>query len=86
MLFRVAIPGMKPSDARDAFLSGLEREGVRMISYPGSAMVRAVTHYGIEAADVDRSIDAVRRVLKDLGAGSPRAAIDSAIEVVTAPA
>jgi len=86
VLFRVAIPGMTPADARDAFLAGLEGEGVRMISYPGSAMVRAVTHYGIEAAAVDRSIDAARRVLSELGAGTSRTAVDSASEVVAAPA
>ncbi len=86
VLFRVAIPGMTPSNAREAFLSGLEHEGVLMISYPGSAMVRAVTHYGIVASDIDRSIDAASRVLNNLGGGSSTAAADPRAEAVATPA
>jgi len=43
---------------RSAFLDGLRRRGVRLEWYP-HGQIRAATHYGISAADIDRSIDAV---------------------------
>ena len=49
------------------FLDALADEGVLMIDYPGSQRVRAVTHYGIEAADIDATIDATRRALATVG-------------------
>jgi threonine aldolase len=50
-------------ELRMPFLAALADEGVLMIDYPGGDRVRAVTHYGIEAADVDAAIDATRRAL-----------------------
>jgi threonine aldolase len=49
---------------RAAFLAALESRGVLMVSYPHGA-IRAVTHYGIEAADVDATIAAARAALAD---------------------
>ncbi len=54
-------------ELRMAFLSALADEGVWMIDYPGGDRVRAVTHYGIEAADIDAAIDATRRALATVG-------------------
>jgi threonine aldolase len=51
---------------RAAFLAGLERRGVRMIEYP-KGMIRAIPHYGIEAADIERAISAARATLADIG-------------------
>ena len=52
------------------FLDALEREGVQMIDYPGGDRIRAVTHYGIEAADIDAAIDGDA---PGAGDGGPRA-------------
>ena len=38
-----------------------------MIDYPGGDRIRAVTHYGITAADIDAAIDATRRALVEVG-------------------
>jgi len=54
-------------ELRMRFLAALRDEGVLMIDYPGSQRVRAVTHYGIDAADIDVAIDAVRRALTTVG-------------------
>jgi threonine aldolase len=51
---------------RAAFLEALERRGVLMVPYPHGA-IRAVTHYGIDAADVDATVAAVRAALTDTG-------------------
>jgi threonine aldolase len=79
VLFRVAIPGMSHADARGAFLAGLEREGVSMIAYPGSGLVRALTHYGIDSSDIDRSISVAARTLSALGARPAGAAPASSL-------
>jgi threonine aldolase len=55
VIFRVA--------DRSAFLATLEREGVLMVPY-AHGRIRAVTHYGIEAADVDRVIAAAAAALR----------------------
>jgi threonine aldolase len=47
---------------RSAFLDALAGEGVLMVAYP-HGQVRAVTHYGIEADDIETTIAAVRRAL-----------------------
>lgn len=63
-------------DARKPFLDALRARGARMIPYPGGARVRAVTHYGITADDIDRTISGVRRALADVGlAPAPPAAV-----------
>jgi threonine aldolase len=52
---------------REAFLEALERRGVLMLSFmPHNGQIRAVTHYGIERADVDATIRAVREALDEL--------------------
>lgn len=72
VLFRVTperagkIPGDGPPDLRRRFLDELAREGVLMIPYPGG-QIRAVTHYGIDAADIDATLSATRRALSTLG-------------------
>ena len=38
-----------------------------MIDYPGGDRIRAVTHYGIETADIDAAIGGVRRALHAVG-------------------
>jgi threonine aldolase len=54
-------------ELRMPFLAALEEAGVQMIDYPGNDRIRAVTHYGISAADIDQTIGAVRRALTDVG-------------------
>lgn len=56
VLFRV-----KP--ARAAFLDALEARGVLMVPYAGGS-IRAVTHDGVEVADVDRVVAAVADALR----------------------
>jgi threonine aldolase len=55
------------ADLRGAFLDALAQEGVLMIEYPHSRRIRAVTHYGIDAADIDASIAAARKALAAIG-------------------
>ncbi len=59
---------------RAAFLAALEARGVLMVAYP-HGQVRAVTHYGITADDIERTIDAVDAALRDT---SPQPAGDPA--------
>ena len=54
-------------ELRMPFLDALADEGVGMIDYPGGERIRAVTHYGVEPADVDRAISATRRALAVVG-------------------
>jgi threonine aldolase len=81
VLFRVA--GTADSPARDlpalrlraAFLEALAERGVVMVEYPHD-QVRAVTHYGVDAQDVERTIGAVRAALAACGAApAPAAAV-----------
>ena len=52
---------------REAFLAALERRGVLMLAFmPHNGQIRAVTHYGIERADVEATIRAVREALDEL--------------------
>lgn len=48
------------------FLEALAGHGVLMVSYPRD-QVRAVTHYGIETADIEHALVAARRALADVG-------------------
>lgn len=48
---------------RATFLDALEARGVLMVPYAGGS-IRAVTHYGVEAADVDRVLDVVADALR----------------------
>jgi threonine aldolase len=58
---------LKRLDMRTKFLDALRDEGVWMIDYPGGDRIRAVTHYGIDEADVDTAIRGVRRALHSVG-------------------
>jgi threonine aldolase len=49
---------------RRAFIAGIEREGVLMVPY-AHGRIRAMTHYGIETADIDRVIATVAGVLRE---------------------
>ena len=53
---------------RAAFLEALRARGVLMVEYP-HGQVRAVTHYGVDAADIDATIAATRAALAET---SPR--------------
>ena len=55
------------SALRSAFLDALAQDGVLMVAYP-HGQVRAVTHYGVEAADIEGTLGAVRRALSAIGA------------------
>jgi threonine aldolase len=61
-------------ELRMKFLDALKDEGVLMIDYPGNDRIRAVTHYGIEAADIDATITGVRRALHAVGLAPAMAA------------
>jgi threonine aldolase len=63
---------------RAAFLDALARLGVRMVAYP-HGQVRAVTHYGIDADDIETTITAVRVALEATSA--TRAAVETAAVV-----
>jgi threonine aldolase len=47
---------------REAFLAALEERGVLMVPYPHGT-IRGVTHYGIDAEDVDATVAACREAL-----------------------
>ena len=64
-------------ELRMPFLDALAAEGVLMIDYPGGQRIRAVTHYGIEAADVEAAIDATRRALATVGLAPTRVAVSA---------
>ncbi len=49
---------------RAIFLAALRARGVEMVEYP-HGQVRAVTHYGVTAADIETSIVATRAALAD---------------------
>jgi threonine aldolase len=63
---------------RAAFLGALEARGVLMTTYPHDT-VRAVTHYGVERAEIDATITAVREALAETaGTRSAAGAQDAA--------
>lgn len=63
-------------ELRMPFLAALEEAGVQMIDYPGGDRIRALTHYGIETADIDAAIAATRQALGAVGlAGSVQMAV-----------
>jgi threonine aldolase len=55
---------------RAAFLAALEARGVVMVAYP-HGQVRAVTHYGITASDIETTIDATRAALAETRPATP---------------
>ncbi|MGI8703008.1 MAG: GntG family PLP-dependent aldolase [Candidatus Limnocylindrales bacterium] len=72
VLFRVGLEG--DLAVRTAFLEALKAEGILMIDYP-DRQLRAVTHYGIEAADIQRTIDGVHRALRAAGVAPAQTAV-----------
>jgi len=58
---------------RAAFLDALEARGVLMVTYPHGT-VRAVTHYGITADDIDATLAAVRAALAETAGSTVGAA------------
>jgi threonine aldolase len=67
VVFRVALD-------RAAFLAALEARGVLMVPYPHGT-IRAVTHYGITAADIDATLAAVRAALAETAGTTAGAAM-----------
>jgi threonine aldolase len=53
-------------ERRAAFLDALTARRVKMIEYP-KGLIRAIPHYGVEAADIETAIDAARKALADIG-------------------
>lgn len=58
---------LTPRELRARFLEALGRRGVLMIDY-AHGQVRAVTHYGVDEADIDRAVRATREALAEIGA------------------
>jgi threonine aldolase len=58
--------GQDPIETRARFLTELQARGVVCIPY-SHGHVRALTHYGVEASDIERVLLAVRATLQDLG-------------------
>jgi threonine aldolase len=59
-------PGQALLEARAAFMGETAARGLAYIEYPGGR-VRALTHYGIEAADITRALDITREALAATG-------------------
>jgi threonine aldolase len=56
---------------RSAFLAAMEARGVLMVPY-AHGQIRAVTHHGITAQDVDRVVAATAEALRELAPVQPR--------------
>jgi len=56
---------LERDDCARRFVDELQREGVKMLT-AGRGRVRAVTHYGLEDADIDSVLEAIRRVMRRL--------------------
>lgn len=59
-------PGQARLEARAAFMAELRQRGVHCIEY-SHGHIRALTHYGVEAADVERVLEAARQALRAAG-------------------
>ena len=59
---------------RTAFLDALRARGVLMVEYP-YGQIRAVTHYGIDADDIDATLDVAEAALAETAAQSPPVAV-----------
>jgi threonine aldolase len=59
-------PGRDALIIRAAFLAELERRGILCIPY-SHGRIRALTHHGIDASDIDRVLTATREGLRELG-------------------
>jgi threonine aldolase len=53
---------------REAFLEALRNRGVMMIEY-AHGTIRALTHYGVTPADIERVLDAAAEALRETSAG-----------------
>ncbi len=62
---------------RAAFLAALEARGVLMVPYPHGT-IRAVTHYGVSATDIDATLRAAREALAETAGTRPGAGADAA--------
>jgi len=60
---------------REAFIEAVARRGVLVVAYP-HGQVRAVTHYGVDAADIEVAIAAIRAGLAET-ARQPGATADA---------
>ncbi|MBM3945624.1 MAG: hypothetical protein FJ317_09095, partial [SAR202 cluster bacterium] len=67
VVFEVQIrgEGSDGPELRDEFVAACERRGVRLGTYPGG-LLRAVTHSGFEASDVDVVLGHIREALQEL--------------------
>jgi threonine aldolase len=59
---------------RAGFLEALRTRGVLMVEYP-YGQIRAVTHYGIDANDIDATLDAAEAALAETAAQPPPVAV-----------
>jgi threonine aldolase len=62
VLFSVDVPGQNPAKARAAFLDAVAQDGVLMVAY-SDGQIRAVTHYGIQTQDIQRTLRSVARAM-----------------------
>jgi threonine aldolase len=56
---------------RAAFIDALARRGVLVVAYP-HGQIRAVTHYGVEAADIETTIEAFGEALAETSGVRPQ--------------
>jgi threonine aldolase len=69
VLFRVRPSGrLTAAETRTAFLAELAGHGIHMLPY-AHGQIRAVTHYGVERPDIERTLEGVKRSLAALGPG-----------------
>ena len=59
---------------RAAFLDALRARDVLLVEYP-YGQIRAVAHYGIEADDIDATLEAAEAALAETAAQSPPVAV-----------
>jgi threonine aldolase len=55
---------------REAFIDAVARRGVLIVGYP-HGQIRAVTHYGVDADDIETTIGAFREALEETAPASP---------------
>jgi threonine aldolase len=63
---------------RARFLNGLRGRGILMVEYPHDT-IRAVTHYGVDATDIERVLAACAAVLRETSPTAASAAATAAI-------
>jgi threonine aldolase len=65
-------PDQDPLEARASFMSEVAQRGVAFVEYTAGS-VRALSHYGIERADIERALQATRAALVAAGLAPIRA-------------